>query len=133
MATPAPLGADDRPPALWDNRLMIGRSTRSGVGSGLLPGFPAPLPGRPVAVFVTGPRPIAFGCGAPIPEEPQDEETDSTRLLRSLRCLCLGFVPTGDVVVDPRVALPVGPAHVKSLFSHETQARPEIVRPARQF
>jgi hypothetical protein len=43
----------------------------------------------------------------PVAEQPQDEETDSTRLLRSLSSFCLGFVFTRDVVVPPHVTLPV--------------------------
>jgi hypothetical protein len=35
----------------------------------------------------------------PVSQEPQDEHTDPTRLLRSLSSFCLGFVPTRDVVV----------------------------------
>jgi hypothetical protein len=45
--------------------------------------------------------------GTPVAQEPQDEQTDPTRLLRSLSPFCLGFVFTRDVVVAPHVALPV--------------------------
>jgi len=50
--------------------------------------------------------------GTPATQEPQDEQTDPTRLLRSLSSFCLSFVFTRDVVITPHVALPVVAAHV---------------------
>jgi hypothetical protein len=59
--------------------------------------------------------------GTPVAEEPQDEQTDPTRLLRSLSSFCLGFVSTRDVVVTPHVALPVvARTHFNNVLRYST-------------
>lgn len=45
--------------------------------------------------------------GTSVAQEPQDEQTDPSRLLCSLSSFRLGLVFTRDVVVAPHVALPV--------------------------
>ena len=74
-------------------------------------------------MHVTRSYPMDIGYlldGTPVAQKPQDEQTDPARLLRSLSSLCLGFMPTCDVVVPACVALSVRPAnhstHSKSLF-----------------
>jgi hypothetical protein len=39
--------------------------------------------------------------GTLVAQQPQDEHTDPTRLLRPLSSFCLGLVSPGDVVVKP--------------------------------
>jgi hypothetical protein len=66
-----------------------------------------------------------IGClldRTPVAQEPQDEQTDPTRLLRSLGRLCLGFVFTRDAVVPRRVApVVVAPEHLKSVILYSTE------------
>lgn len=59
----------------------------------------------PARTCVARGRPIDIGCLfglAPVAQKPQDEQTDPTRVLRSLSSFCLGFVSIGDVVVRRR-------------------------------
>jgi hypothetical protein len=45
--------------------------------------------------------------GTPVAQEPQDEQTDQSRLLLPLSSLCLGFMSARDVIAAPHVATPV--------------------------
>jgi hypothetical protein len=65
-----------------------------------------------------------------VAQEPQDEQTEPSRLLCSLSSFCFGLAFTGDVVVAPHVAPPVVATHVPPIITrpHADQRTPLLVR-----
>jgi hypothetical protein len=72
--------------------------------------------------------------GTSVAQEPQDEQTDPSRLLCSFSSFCLGLVFTRDVVIASHIALPVVAPHVPPVVArpHVNQRTPLLNRTDRK-